>query len=152
MKILIIDDDPVICYLLEEILKEQGYRTVKAHSGQEGIDQFIRHQPNLVILDIQMPAMDGCQTAKEIKRRNEGRFVPIVFITASNDDIKMADCIDAGGDDLILKPFARNLLEAKIRAWERNLKSLSKPLSDTDGPVRQRATSLTREEINDLLE
>ncbi|MBF0152275.1 MAG: response regulator [Magnetococcales bacterium] len=122
MKVLVIDDDRLVNILLAEILHEDGYEILQAFDGLSGIERFQADRPDLVILDVCMPNMDGCQVAREIKRLCMGRFVPILFLTGMTDAYDLAQCLDSGGDDLITKPFSQNLLEAKLRAWERNLK------------------------------
>ncbi|MBF0158433.1 MAG: response regulator transcription factor [Magnetococcales bacterium] len=122
MNVLIIDDDTVVCNLLEEILRYEGHRTVVTRDGPSGLHEFQTREIELVLVDVAIGfTMDGCDVARRIKQltMNHHRFVPIVLLTAMTDDIQLADCMDQGGDDLIMKPFNRNLLEAKLRAWER---------------------------------
>ncbi|MBF0136307.1 MAG: response regulator [Magnetococcales bacterium] len=157
MKILVIDDDHLVNVLIAEILHEDGYEILQAFDGPSGIERFQADGPDLVILDVYMPNMDGCQVAREIKRLSVQRFVPILFLTGMTDAYDLAQCLDSGGDDLISKPFNQNLLEAKLRAWERNLKVIrsreeanrqsGSPTVHFSGSVGQ---ILTPEEIQDL--
>ncbi|MBF0124284.1 MAG: response regulator [Magnetococcales bacterium] len=122
MNVLIIDDDTMVRSLLEELLRREGHRTVTSHDGPSGLAKFQTTEIDLVLVDVTIGfKMDGCDVARRIKQltMNDHRFVPIVLLTAMSDDIRLADCLDQGGDDLIMKPFNRNLLEAKLRAWER---------------------------------
>ncbi|MBF0425150.1 MAG: response regulator [Magnetococcales bacterium] len=157
MKVLVIDDDRLVNILLAEILHEDGYEILQAFDGPSGIERFQADRPDLVILDVCMPNMDGCQVAREIKRLCMGRFVPILFLTGMTDAYDLAQCLDSGGDDLITKPFNQNLLEAKLRAWERNLavihsrEELNRRAGAADAfPVGSARQLLTSEEIREL--
>ncbi|MBF0176125.1 MAG: response regulator transcription factor [Magnetococcales bacterium] len=157
MKVLVIDDDRLVNILIAEILHDDGYEILQAFDGPSGIERFQVDGPDLVILDVCMPNMDGCQVAREIKRLCAGRFVPILFLTAMTDAYDLAQCLDSGGDDLITKPFNQNLLEAKLRAWERNLKvvraqeekNLLAHTSETDPPSSM-GQILSPEEMREL--
>ncbi len=119
MKILIVDDDPINRTILQRLLGKEGHPVITADNGEEGVKQFIQHQPDLVLMDIRMPKMNGYEAAQEIKKINSFRFTPIIFLTAVTDDEGLVQCIDAGGDDFLTKPFNRTILQAKISAMER---------------------------------
>ncbi|MEO5332343.1 MAG: SpoIIE family protein phosphatase [Magnetococcus sp. YQC-5] len=119
MKILIVDDDPINRTILQRLLGKEGHAVITADNGREGVDQFSKHQPDLVLMDIRMPKMNGYEAAQEIKRISSSRFTPIIFLTAVTDEEGLVQCIDAGGDDFLTKPFNRSILQAKISAMER---------------------------------
>ncbi|MBF0163021.1 MAG: fused response regulator/phosphatase [Magnetococcales bacterium] len=119
MKILIVDDDPINRTILQRLLGKEGHEVFTAVNGRDGVEQFGLHQPDLVLLDIRMPMMNGYEAAQEIKRIHAGRFTPIIFLTAVTDEEGLVQCIDAGGDDFLTKPFNRTILQAKISAMER---------------------------------
>ncbi|MBF0416106.1 MAG: response regulator [Magnetococcales bacterium] len=151
MKILTIDDEPVIAQLLEIILEPLGYRVVSAISGAQGLVVFEVERPDLVLLDLQMPDMSGIQVVREIKKRCGERFVPVIFLTANYDEEQLADCIDAGGDDIVNKPFNQTILEAKLRAWERNIKIFNAMLASHQQSLSTLSRdTLTPEEIKGL--
>lgn len=151
MKILTIDDEPVIAHLLEVILEQRGYAVCSAHSGVDGLRVFSQERPDLVLLDMQMPDMNGIQVVQELKKRCGERFVPVIFLTSQYDDELLADCIDAGGDDIIHKPFNQNILEAKLRAWERNIKTFNAMLVSHQNSLSALSrNTLTPEEIKGL--
>lgn len=119
MKILIVDDDRINSTILNRLLARDGHAVVIAHDGVEGVEVFRRENPDLVLMDIRMPRMNGYGAAREIKRLVANRFVPIIFLTAVTDEESLVQCIDAGGDDFLTKPFNRTILQAKIDAMER---------------------------------
>lgn len=149
MKILIIDDDEMVLLLLREMLDEREYEVITAKDGYEGIAAYGSEQPDLVLLDVHIPGLNGCQVARDIKAIPCDRFVPIIFISSSDDAVELAHCIDEGGDDLIPKPFNWNILEAKLRAWKRNLARIAE-LGAPHRPSNLAQANLTRDEMNDL--
>ncbi|MBF0181467.1 MAG: fused response regulator/phosphatase [Magnetococcales bacterium] len=119
MKILLVDDDPINRTILQRLLGKEGHPVVTASNGVEGVERFIEHQPDMVLMDIRMPKMNGYEAAMEIKRLSRSRFTPIIFLTAVTDEEGLVQCIEAGGDDFLTKPFNRPILQAKISAMER---------------------------------
>lgn len=119
LRILVADDDRSTRMLLRALLVRSGHTVIEAANGQEAIEAFDRQQPHLVIMDVTMPVMSGYDAATEIKRRGGSRrFIPIIFLTALNDDEALAKCLDSGGDDFLVKPFNAVLLQAKLRALQ----------------------------------
>jgi two-component system KDP operon response regulator KdpE len=111
--ILIIDDDRPMVNLILETLKSAEYRIITAYDGQEGLRQMYEHRPNLIILDIKMPTMDGwtvCQRVREVSN------VPIIMLTAQDDPEEIVKGLDMGADDYMIKPFDINVLLARVRA------------------------------------
>ena len=116
---LIVDDDPVGRIALRKLLSGCGYETRLAHNGAEGVEQFCAAQPDVVFMDMQMPVMDGLEATARIKAFAGERFVPVIFLTGNSDGEDHARCIDAGGDDFLVKPYNATVLKAKLRAMER---------------------------------
>ncbi|MBF0184448.1 MAG: fused response regulator/phosphatase [Magnetococcales bacterium] len=119
MKILIVDDDRINSTILHRLLSREGHQVFSAEDGQAGVEMFDSERPELVLMDIRMPRMNGYEAAREIKRLSSDRFVPIIFLTAVTDEEGLVQCIESGGDDFLTKPFNRILLQAKIEAMER---------------------------------
>lgn len=119
MRILIVDDDPVSRRLLSELLTTQGHEVLVAADGRTGTEMARGLSPDLIILDVQMPVMDGIEAARVIKNEQADRFVPIIFLTASHDEETLARCLAAGGDDFVSKPCNVSVLRAKIQAMTR---------------------------------
>ena len=110
-KILIIEDDPTICELLELFLTNNGFSTAFASDGYEGLLQFEKEHPNLILLDLMMPNLDGKQTCREIRKISN---VPIIFISCNKDSADIIEGLEAGGDDYVIKPFIMEELLARI--------------------------------------
>ncbi|MBF0310237.1 MAG: fused response regulator/phosphatase [Magnetococcales bacterium] len=119
MKILIVDDDRINSTILQRLLSRDDHTVITASNGRDGVALFEAEHPDLVLMDIRMPLMNGYEAARDIKARSSDRFIPIIFLTAVTDDEGLARCIDAGGDDFLTKPFNRIILQAKIDAMER---------------------------------
>lgn len=119
LTILVVDDEPVNILLLEMILKARGFQVHTAVDGSEAVQRFEETPCDLVLMDIMMPGMDGYEATRRIKARAEGRFVPVLFVTALTDEKRMAECIACGGDDFLTKPISRVQLNAKIDSWLR---------------------------------
>ncbi len=121
LKILVVDDDPVGQALLAAFLKADGHTVITASDGAQGVAQFKAVQPDLVFMDVMMPVMNGYAAAAEIKAACGTQFVPLIFLTALQDEEDLSQCIAAGGDDFIVKPYNRVLLKAKLIAMQRIL-------------------------------
>lgn len=115
-KILIADDSLSQRNLLSAILTKMGFTVITAVNGQEVIEMFRKEQPELVILDIVMPVVDGIQAAKEIRLLPTDDYVPIIFVTSAKTQKNLDQCIELGGDDFIDKPFNEEVLCVKIRS------------------------------------
>ncbi|MEO5348985.1 MAG: fused response regulator/phosphatase [Magnetococcus sp. YQC-3] len=119
MKILIVDDDRINSTILNRLLSREGHQVLLAEDGEAGVAAFASEHPELVLMDIRMPRMNGYEAARKIKEISSDRFVPVIFLTAVTDEEGLVQCIDAGGDDFLTKPFNRTILQAKIEAMER---------------------------------
>ena len=119
MKILIVDDDTTNRLVLTAYLKKDGYTVVSAENGQEAIDLFESEEPELILMDVMMPIMDGYEATKQIKALSGEKFIPIIFLTAMTDEKALSQCVEVGGDDFLTKPYNRIILKAKIDALER---------------------------------
>lgn len=104
-KILICDDDPVILRLLQVNLEIEGYAVVSAHNGEEAVDLAVRERPNLIILDIMMPRMDGYQAAQALRSFTETKDIPLVFLSAKAQQADIDKGRTFGVTDYLTKPF-----------------------------------------------
>lgn len=119
MKILTVEDDATSRKVLGAILQKLGHEVVTAANGREALAVFARERPDLVMMDVMMPEMDGYDAARAIKERCGTAFVPVIFLTALTDDEALAKCVACGGDDFLPKPYNRTLIKAKIDAMAR---------------------------------
>jgi DNA-binding response OmpR family regulator len=109
-KILVIDDDPDSCKLISSILRTAGYEVRIATDGEHGIRSVINYHPDLVILDVMMPGLDGYSTCTQIKEMAD---VPVLLLTAKNTRADVVKGFDSGADDYVKKPY--NMQELLLR-------------------------------------
>ena len=112
-KILVVDDEASIRRILETRLKMAGYNVVTAEDGEEAVDLFNKTNPDLVILDVMMPKMDGYGVTREIRRVSD---IPIIILTALGDVSERITGLELGADDYVIKPFSPKELEARVKA------------------------------------
>jgi two-component system, OmpR family, response regulator MprA len=155
MKILVVDDEPAVRDALERALRTSGYGVATAVDGMDGLDRMASEPPDLVVLDILMPRLDGLEACRQL--RASGDRTPVLMLTARDAVGDRVEGLDAGADDYLVKPFALDELLARIRALLRRTvpNADEKPLTFTDlslDPVTHeirrggRAIELTRTE------
>lgn len=118
IKVLIIDDNRQITSILEEYAKKEGYETVIATDGKEGISKFETEKPDIILLDVMMPKIDGFEVCREIRKSSQ---VPIIMITARGEDFEKIMGLEIGADDYIVKPFSPGEVMARIKAILRRI-------------------------------
>ena len=112
-KILIVDDDSNICELLRLYLEKEGFTAVIAHNGVVALDMFRREAPDLVLLDVMMPELDGWQVCREIRKTSD---CPIIMLTAKSEVFDKVLGLELGADDYIVKPFETKEVVARVKA------------------------------------
>jgi len=122
-KILVVDDEPQLRRVMRVALTAEGYTIFEARNGQEALNIFRTGPPDIVLLDLNMPVMDGLTACREIRRSSQ---VPIVMLTVRSGEHDKVLALDAGADDYVVKPFSMQELLARIRANLRRVKSLDK--------------------------
>jgi two-component system alkaline phosphatase synthesis response regulator PhoP len=115
-KILVVDDEPDIVDFIAYNLQKEGYETVTAGNGKEAIHIAKSESPDLILMDIMMPELDGIQACREIKEVHKLRSTPVVFLTAKNEEYTELAGFDAGADDFISKPVKPRILTSRIKA------------------------------------
>ncbi len=123
-KVLIVDDEEDIVEILQYNLQKAGYIVFVAKDGREALKKAIKHQPDLVLLDIMMPVMDGIQTCEKMRMIPELQKTIIVFLTARGEDLSEIAGFQAGGDDYIMKPIRPKVLVTRIQSLLRRLKPI----------------------------
>ncbi len=117
-KVLIVDDDKNICDLLRVYLEKEGYTTLISNDGEEAVVKFNALHPDVVLLDVMLPGMDGWQVCREIRKKSN---VPIIMITAKSETFDKVLGLGLGADDYIVKPFDTKEVVARIRAVARRV-------------------------------
>ena len=116
--VLVVDDQPVNLSLIEKILQDLPIRIFKATSGQEAIEVAKKEKLALILMDVQMPYMDGFETAEKIKQLNHTRTIPIIFVTAVGSDAEnIKRGYESGGVDYIVKPVTPFVLKSKVQIF-----------------------------------
>jgi DNA-binding response OmpR family regulator len=111
--ILVIDDERNIVDLLRLYLEKEGWAVLAAGNGEEGLELHRRHEPDLVILDLMLPRIDGFEVCRELRRRGD---TPILMLTARDDDVDSIVGLELGADDYVTKPFNPRALVARVKA------------------------------------
>jgi len=115
-KILIVEDDPDIVEMIDYNLKKEGYRTISVLNGEDAIGLAEKENPDLIILDLMLPEMDGFQVCKHLKGEEKTNAIPIVMLTAKSQETDKVLGLELGADDYMTKPFSPRELIARIRA------------------------------------
>ncbi|WP_306349822.1 response regulator transcription factor [Flavobacterium sp. '19STA2R22 D10 B1'] len=122
IKILLVDDEPDILEIVGYNLSQEGYQIVTASNGKEAVQKAKKEVPNLIIMDVMMPEMDGMEACENIRKIPELSNVIITFLTARSEDYSQVAGFDAGADDYITKPIKPKVLVSKVKALLRRLK------------------------------
>lgn len=112
-KILVIDDEETTVQLITMLLERRGFEVIKAYRAEEGLRKAYRHQPDLVLLDIMMPDMDGWEVCKRLREMSD---VPVIFLTARGEVKDVVRGLEMGADDYVVKPYDNDELIARVRA------------------------------------
>ncbi|MDA9176199.1 response regulator transcription factor [Alphaproteobacteria bacterium] len=117
-RVLVVDDDPHIREVVQFALDKEGFSTVEAKDGAEALEQFAAEKPDLIVLDITMPELDGTEVCRRIRQNDK---TPIIFLSSRDDEIDRVLGLELGGDDYITKPFSPRELVARVKAVLRRL-------------------------------
>jgi DNA-binding response OmpR family regulator len=115
-KILVVDDEPVLVETIAYNLEQAGYQVTTAADGASALQAARREVPDLIILDIMLPEMDGLEVCRQLRRESSTATTPIMMLTAKSDEIDKVVGLEVGADDYVTKPFGRRELLARVRA------------------------------------
>ena len=113
-KILIVEDIPGLIHILQLEVQRLGYETILASNGKESVEMAIAQLPNLIMMDIMMPEMDGLEAARLIRENPKTRSIPIIAVTALSSRKDKKKCLESGCDDYLSKPFTASQLSSSI--------------------------------------
>lgn len=143
---LIADDSLVNRRLLNEMLKRMGYDIIEASDGEQAVEAFKEHRPDIVFMDISMPVMDGFEATRIIKANSGGVFTPLFIVTALQENLALTEGVAAGADDFLTKPISMELLQAKIAAMQR-IQELHRTLDEKNQVMETMHQQLQEEQL-----
>ena len=140
-KVMIVDDDKNICDLLRLYLEKDGYNIILSHDGEEALVKFNALKPDIVLLDVMLPGIDGWQICREIRKKSN---VPIIMITAKSETFDKVLGLELGADDYIVKPFDTKEVIARIKAVARRTGKLPSKADTKELNYDKLSVNLTR--------
>jgi phosphate regulon transcriptional regulator PhoB len=143
--ILVIDDEPDLLELVEFNLKKDGYEVIVAKNGQSGLEIAQKHLPDLIVLDLMMPGVDGLEVCRQLRGDSRTRQIPMIMLTAKSAEADRIVGLELGADDYVTKPFSPRELVARVRALLRRATTTQ----ETPSIIRQGdvVIDLTRHEV-----
>ena len=115
-KILVVDDQDENVYLLKILLGSNNYDIIEAYTGEEALEKVEEHQPNLILLDIMLPGIDGYEVCRRIRENPKHKFLPIIMLTAKRDIESKIEGLEYGANDYLTKPFNRQEVLARVKS------------------------------------
>ena len=131
LKILLVDDDPNIRQLVNLYLEKEGFEVAMADRGDEALKLFRESPPNLMLLDVMLPGMDGWQVCREVRKTSN---IPIIMLTAKDETFDKVLGLELGADDYVVKPFDMKELVARIKAVSRRFQAAETPEKELSFP------------------
>ena len=126
-KILIVDDEKPISDIIKFNLAKEGYETVTAFDGREALEQFEAENPDLIILDLMLPELDGLEVAKEVRKTSH---IPIIMLSAKDSEFDKVIGLEIGADDYVTKPFSNRELLARVKAHLRRTENIETAVAE----------------------
>ncbi len=148
-KILVVDDEAILAETIAYNLEQEGYQVITVADGTSALNAVHKEHPDLIVLDIMLPGVDGLEVCRQLRREDNTATVPIIMLTAKSDEIDKVVGLEVGADDYVTKPFGRRELLARVRALLRRAdypsnteERLSSPESDVEPPPVSRNREL----------
>jgi two-component system alkaline phosphatase synthesis response regulator PhoP len=131
--ILLVEDEADIAELVSYNLEREGYRVTAVESGEDGLARATSDSPDLVLLDLMLPGLDGLEVCKRLRAAKDTATIPIIMVTAKGEEVDIVTGLELGADDYVTKPFSPRMLVARVRSV---LRRSSTPEPNEDGPLR----------------
>ncbi len=147
-KILVVDDEEVLADTIAYNLEQEGYQVIIAADGTSALSAVRSEHPDLIVLDIMLPGIDGLEVCRQLRREDDTAMVPIIMLTAKSDEIDKVVGLEVGADDYVTKPFGRRELLARVRALLRRAdypSATEERLSSQDSAVESQPVSRNKE-------
>jgi DNA-binding response OmpR family regulator len=116
-KILLVDDSRTSLFLAQMILKRGPYRIVTASDGAEGVEKAVAERPDLILMDVVMPRLNGFEALQKLRERDETRTTPVIFVTTRGEPINVETGLGEGGNDYVTKPIDAEELLSKVKGY-----------------------------------
>lgn len=126
LRILIVDDAEGQRFILRNIMMEMGYQPVLAESGEQALKVIPRCNPQMILLDVSMPEMDGFEVCRRLKENPDTKDIPVLFISAFEDAEEIAKVFETGGEDYVTKPFVPEVIKARVGVRMRLAEAMKK--------------------------
>lgn len=152
--ILVVDDDPDNFDVIEALLSNEDFELHYAPNGHQALDQLDQYRPDVILLDVMMPGMDGMEVCRRLKQKTLGNPIPVIMVTALTAKADLAKCMAAGADDFISKPVSRIELQARVRSMLRirqHYQTLAAFTEHLERAVQQRTAELYQQIFRDRL-
>jgi len=143
-RILVVDDDPHIREVVQFALDKEGFDTLEAGDGAQALERFAANRPDLIVLDITMPELDGTEVCRRIRQTSR---TPIIFLSSRDDEIDRVLGLELGGDDYITKPFSPRELVARVKAVLRRLEDAKAPRDEGTAIMQHGRLSLNLDDF-----
>ncbi|WP_369351137.1 response regulator YycF [Streptococcus hillyeri] len=143
-KILIVDDEKPISDIIKFNLSKEGYEVVTAFDGREALAQFAAEDPDLIILDLMLPELDGLEVAKEVRKTSH---IPIIMLSAKDSEFDKVIGLEIGADDYVTKPFSNRELLARVKAHLRRTENIELALADENASEKSSLLKIGELEI-----
>lgn len=122
-KVLVVDDEKDIIELVSYNLEKEGFRVISATAGEKALELVSSEEPEIIILDLMLPGIDGLDVCRELKRSDQTSSIPIIMLTAKGEESEIVIGLELGADDYITKPFSPRVLVARVKAVLRRMES-----------------------------
>lgn len=141
-KILIVDDEKPISDIIKFNLTKEGYDTVTAFDGREALEKFKEEEPDLIVLDLMLPELDGLEVAKEVRKTSH---IPIIMLSAKDSEFDKVIGLEIGADDYVTKPFSNRELLARVKARLRRTETIETAVAESNN-----ANNISEISVGDL--